>query len=200
MMTLLGRSTSINVRKILWCLDILECPFQHIEQPDVQTLATLNPNRLVPVLTDGDFSLWESNAILRYLARRFPDSDLYPSTPTVRSLIDQWLDWQLAEFNSAWVYAFQARVRNNPDFQNADLIEQSVRNWNDKVALLNDQLADKDFVTGAQFRVCDIALALSVNRWYESIGQIGRFAHIDAYFRRCAAQKGFTDWVANGVA
>lgn len=199
MITLWGKRTSINVRKVLWCLDLLECSYQHNEEPEPEVLARLNPNRLVPVITDGDFVLSQSNSILRYLATQHPDSDLYPAPSKKRALVDQWLDWQQTEFNSAWVYAFQARVRNNPNYQNPDLIEQSVRNWNDQVAILDRQLVDKEFVTGGRFRLCDIAIALSVNRWYEAIGQIGRYTQVDAYFRRCANLPGFTEHVANGV-
>ena len=68
MLTIIGKPTSINVRKVLWTCAELGLPFTRVEWSEEH--AALNPNRMVPVLVDGDFVLWESNAICRYLCAR----------------------------------------------------------------------------------------------------------------------------------
>ena len=83
MLRVLGKSTSINVRKVLWTCAELDLRFEHVES-DAQLLAQ-NPNALVPVIQDGDFVLWESNAICRYLAARQPRGTLLPEDPAGRA-------------------------------------------------------------------------------------------------------------------
>lgn len=100
MLQILGKAPSINVRKVLWACAELNIPFEREDwgagyrSTDVPEFLALNPNGLVPVIRDGDFVLWESNAIIRYLANRFGGEPLYPADPQPRARIDQWIDWQ----------------------------------------------------------------------------------------------------------
>src|ERR671922_765701 len=97
---IVGRKSSINVRKVLWTCAELDLPFEHVAT-DAKLLAR-NPNGLVPVIRDGDFVLWESNAICRYLAGKQPRGTLLPEDPRHRALVDQWMDWQATELNDSW--------------------------------------------------------------------------------------------------
>src|SRR4051812_17095433 len=117
---ILGRASSINVRKVLWTCSELDLRFDHVES-DPQLLAR-NPNAKIPVIQDGDFTLWESNAICRYLAARHPHRTLLPEDAQARAVVDQWLDWQATELNTAWRYAFYALVRNSPKHQDPTAI------------------------------------------------------------------------------
>lgn len=108
MLKLLGKSSSINVRKVLWLCTELGLVIDHEEwgagfrpTQDADFLA-LNPNALVPVIMDDGFVLWESNTICRYLALRDGRSDLLPAAPRERARVEQWMDWQATEFNNAW--------------------------------------------------------------------------------------------------
>jgi len=83
----LGRTSSINVRKVLWTCAELDLPFEHVES-DSRLLAR-NPNAMIPVIEDGEFVLWESNAICRYLAAREPRGTLLPNDPQSRALVEQ---------------------------------------------------------------------------------------------------------------
>jgi glutathione S-transferase len=108
----LGRATSINVRKVLWTCAELDLHFEHVES-DAALLAR-NPNAMVPVIQDGEFVMWESNAICRYLASKQGRGTLLPHEPEARAMVEQWMDWQAAELNSAWRYSFSALVRKTP--------------------------------------------------------------------------------------
>lgn len=126
----------------------------------------LNPNGLVPVLVDGDFVLWESNAIIRYLANRYGGAHLYPVEPHARARVDQWLDWQTTALNRAWSYAFLALVRDAPDHGDTARIRASCESWARHMAILDAQLGTTGaFVTGADYTLADVALGLSINRW-----------------------------------
>ena len=70
----------------------------------------------MPVIVDGDFVLWESNSIIRYLANKWAADALLPREPQARAKVDRWIDWQATELNNSWRYAFSAIVRRNPAF------------------------------------------------------------------------------------
>jgi glutathione S-transferase len=117
MLRVLGRSTSINVRKVLWLCAELDLLIDHEEWSDGERsnrsdeFKQWNPNGLVPVINDGDFVLWESNAICRYLAAQHGREDLLPIDLRQRALVEQWMDWQTTQLNNSWRYAFFALVR-----------------------------------------------------------------------------------------
>src|SRR5688572_14968111 len=140
----LGRTSSINVRKVLWTCAELDLHFEQVES-DPKLLAQ-NPNRLVPVIQDGDFVLWESNAICRYLARKHPHGTLLPEDSQARGLVEQWMDWQATELNPAWLFAFYALVRKSPAHTDPAAIAASVDAWNRCMRLL-----DAHFAQGGQF-------------------------------------------------
>ena len=168
---ILGRSTSINVRKVLWAADLIGIAYENepwglpVRDPNVPEFLKLNPNGQVPVIVDGDYVLWESNAIVRYLAesRR---SGLWPVDARERGLVDQWLTWQVSELNPSWVYAHQALLRRNPAYTDPARIAQSIANWNKAMELLDRHLARSGgFAANGRVSLADIVLALSSHRW-----------------------------------
>jgi glutathione S-transferase len=120
MLKILGKASSINVRKVLWTCAELRLPFEREDwgagfrpTSDPGFLA-LNPNAMVPVIQDGDFVLWESNSIIRYLASQYGGLPLYPIEPRLRAGVDQWMDWQATDLNRSWSYAFMAQRGSPP--------------------------------------------------------------------------------------
>jgi glutathione S-transferase len=117
MINILGKTTSINVRKVLWTCEEAGLAYQQEDygsgfaSTETDTFRALNPNAMVPVLIDGDFVLWESNAICRYLARKAGRHDLLPAEPQACANVERWMDWQATEFNNAWRYVFPALGR-----------------------------------------------------------------------------------------
>jgi len=108
MLQILGKTSSINVRKVLWTCAELGLSFEQedwgfgFRPTDTAEFRALNPNAMVPVIVDGDFVLWESNSIIRYLAGRYHGDALYPTDPCERARCDQWIDWQASELNRSW--------------------------------------------------------------------------------------------------
>ncbi|HDS1512305.1 glutathione S-transferase [Stenotrophomonas maltophilia] len=200
MVDLYGKPTSINVRKVLWLCAGLDLPLQHEPAPSPDLLATLNPNRQVPVLRDGDFVLWESNSICRYLATRAGREDLLPAAAQARARVEQWMDWQASDLNSAWRHVFMARVRQHPDYPDDARAEASLAQWNRLMAMLDAQLARHAYVAGDDFTLADIVLGLSTQRWRSTPGGKPVLANVDAWFERLRRQPGFAAHVDNGVA
>ena len=176
MLEILGRSTSINVRKVLWTCAELGLPYRQVEwgAGDLSlrdpTFLALNPNALVPVIRDGDFVLRESNTICRYLAAKAGRTDLLPAEPTARARVEQWMDWQATELNTAWRHAFMGLVRKSPAFTDPALVEASTQAWNRHMALLDDVLRGTGaFVTGGGFTLADVVLGLATHRWFMTL-------------------------------
>jgi glutathione S-transferase len=197
MLRILGKASSINVRKVLWTCE--EIGIAHTRADDGPELRQ-NPNGLVPVIVDGDFVLWESNSIIRYLANKWVAEALLPVEPQARAEVDRWIDWQATEFNSAWRYAFSAIVRKNPAFHDAREIEASRQQWARMVAILDGQLARTDgHVAGAAFTLADIPIGLSVNRWFMTPFERPSFVHVEAYYERLSTRPAFRKHGRNGV-
>lgn len=206
MLKVLGRTSSINVRKVLWACMELEMPFEHDPDWGISDRSTkspeflaFNPNAQIPVLVADDFVLWESNSILRYLANSHGASPLYPSSAQARARVDQWLDWQAAELNPTWVYVFHSLVRHNPNFQDPALLRQGQARWAAAMAILDGQLTRTGaYVAGTGFTLADIAMGLSINRWYQTPFLRPAFAAVDAYRRRLAEREGYARYCGEG--
>jgi len=171
-LVILGRITSINVRKVCWTADLIGLTYRtevwglpHRDPREAEFLK-LNPNAQVPVILDDGFVLWESGAIMRYLARKHR-SGLWPADMKQRALVDQWLTWQATELNPAWTYAVQALIRKNPAYTDKARIEDSIARWGTGMAILEAQLRQTNgFVANDRFSLADIVLALSSHRWF----------------------------------
>ena len=198
MLTVIGKATSINVRKVLWTCTELGLPFVREEWQEDH--AALNPNRMVPVLVDDGFVLWESNTICRYLCERHEGAALLPLEAKARARVSQWMDWQATELNTAWRYAFMALVRGSAAHQDAALIEAGIAGWNRHVGLLDEYLGKNGpWVAGADFSLADIVLGLSVNRWLMTPMARPGYPNVAAWYARMKERPGFAAWCDNGV-
>jgi len=202
MLNIIGKDTSINVRKVLWTCRELGLPFEREDWNAGH--AGLNPNALVPVLVDDGFVLWESNTICRYLSTQYGtqgEGALLPAGVRARAPVEQWMDWQATDLNTAWRYAFMALVRNSAAHQDRAQIEASIAAWNRHIGILDAQLrATGAYAAGGAFTLADVVLGLSVNRWMMTPMDKPAFHHVAAYFDRLAERPGFREFGRNGVA
>ena len=186
----LGRVSSINVRKVLWTCAELDLHFEHIES-DPALLAG-NPNRQVPVIRDGEFVLWESNAICRYLAGKQPPSGLLPDDGTARALVEQWMDWQATELNTAWRYAFNGLVRKSAAHSDPAAIAASIDSWNRHMRILDEHFAHGgQFITGEFFTLADVVIGLSTHRWLLSPIERPPLDAVHGYYQRLSVRPAF---------
>lgn len=203
-MKLLGRLTSINVRKVMWTAAQLGLELDRedwgagFRSPQEAGYLALNPNGLIPVLIDGGFTLWESNSICRYLAAKAGATALLPAEPQARAKVEQWMDWQAGELNNAWRVAFMALVRGQPHAPEA--VAASVASWNRHMAMLDAQLARTGaHVCGDAFTLADIVLGLSAQRWKNAPIARAELPAVDAWLQRFSSQPGFAEFVDNGM-
>ncbi|MGZ8265216.1 MAG: ATP-binding protein, partial [Burkholderiales bacterium] len=99
MLRIWGRTNSINVQKVLWCCGELGLPYERIDAGmqfgvnNTPEYKAMNPNGLVPTINDDGFILWESHAIVRYLARKHGTGALWPADARVAADADRWMEW-----------------------------------------------------------------------------------------------------------
>lgn len=188
MMVLWGRLSSINVRKVVFTLQLLGLPFERREAGGafgvVRTPDYLahNPNALVPLLDDDGYMLWESNVIVRYLAARQGDTTLYPSDLQRRFDAERWMDWQQTTLNGAGREAFIQLVRTPAPQRRQDAIDASVAATEPLWDRLEAQLARRPYVAGDALTVADIPLACERHRWRGLPLQHRSRPHLDRWY------------------
>jgi glutathione S-transferase len=198
MLTVYGRPTSINVRKVLWCAAELGLPFDHVGadgargQPPTADFTSLNPNAKIPVIDDDGFVLWESNAICRYLAARAGRDDLLPGDIAARARVEQWMDWQTTDLNASWRYAYFALVLGTPAQPDPAALAASLADWHRHMTMLEMRLAATGgYVAGDQFTLADLVLGTSTWRWLRTPMERPALKAIERWYGRLASRPAF---------
>jgi glutathione S-transferase len=206
-LTIYGRDSSINVRKVLWACAELGIAYRRedwgngFRSTREPSFVAMNPNAMVPVIDDGGFVLWESNAILRYLAAQYGDGTLYPAAPKQRARIDQWMDWQASDLNRSWSYAFMALVRQSPAHGDQQQLAASIDNWSGFMRVLDQRLQETGaYIAGDRFTLADIPVGLSVNRWFGTPFQHPALPAAARYYDLLNEREGFRAFGRNGMA
>ena len=201
MMRLWGRKSSINVQKVLWCL--AELGFKegkdferidaglHFGKNRTPEFLVLNPNGLVPTLEDGNLVLWESNTILRYLARQYDKSKCFPTDMASQYQSEKWMDWQVGTLWPSLRIAFLGLTRTPEGERNYEAIRKAYQDSSALLTLLDQQLINQQYCSGNTFHIGDIPLALCVSRWIllnqtfpDQTGPCPILHHINAWMKR----------------
>lgn len=142
----------------------------------------------MPTLRNGDLVIWESNAIVRYVAAQFAQGTLWPGDPAVRARSDMWMDWQVAHLQPAVGPAFVQLVRTPVEKRDAALVE-TARQAADRLAgLLDGVLARSEFLGGERFGLGDIAVSPVIHRWLNLPLQRSRHPHLERWYAAVAGR------------
>lgn len=155
---------SQHARRVVSLLEAASLPYElrHVDMAKGEHLSAaylaINPNHQVPTLVDGDLTLHESNAILRYLCHKHGLTDWYPADPVHRARVEQWLDWNQSRLSPAVI-----DIVFNTLFAGPRRDEHAIARGNDKLrelgAILDQGLAAHDFLTGRKPTIADLSLA-----------------------------------------
>ncbi len=206
MLTIWGRANSSNVQKVLWCCDELGVRYQRIDagrsfgRTDAPEYRAMNPNGLVPTVQDGDAILWESNSILRYLATTRGGARLYPTEPYARSLVERWMDWQLAHLAAPMTTLIFALYRTPPEQHDPTLIEAARLRAEELLAMLDGVLAHHEHIAGPAFSLADIALGVFGYRWLNFPVRRRPMPNLEAWYERLTPRAGFAAHVMQPIS
>ncbi len=202
MLNIWGRANSINVQKVLWCCVELDVPFHRIDLGGPfggnreSEYLRMNPNGLVPTVSDGDLVLWESNAIVRYVAASYGAGTLYPDDPAERAAADKWMDWQLGTLWVDFRPAFIGLVRTPPEERDHAAIEASLAKTAEAWAMLDRHLAGGKYVTGPDLGMADIPLGATIHRWFSLDIERETLPNVEAWYARLRERPAYAAYVA----
>jgi glutathione S-transferase len=158
----------------------------------------MNPNGRVPTLVDGDFVLWESNSIMRYLCLAYrKETPIYPEAPKRRASVDRWLDWTLSTVQPVDRPVFWALVRTPPEQRDMIAIQKDVDAEVPVWQIADRHLSTRRFFEGDEFTLADIAIGAYARRWLGVEGVTKpKLPHLERWFAQLASRPGFARFVA----
>lgn len=198
MLTIWGRLNSHNVKKVAWFAR--ELGIDHVRHDvggkfgmDAAYLAK-NPNALIPTIEDGDVVLWESNAILRYLAARHGGERFWPADPVARALADRWMDWQFS-YADAQRDAFLNLVRRAPDARDMAAVTRSAEASANQMAILDRYLAETPWLSGAEIGIGDVPMGVYAHTWFTLDIPRPSLQHVEHWYARLCERPGYAEQV-----
>lgn len=193
MLTVWGRLNSHNVKKVAWAAEEIGRPWQRIDVGGqfgfTDAYLAMNPNRLIPTIEDDGFVLWESNAILRYLAAKYAPA-LWPADLAERARGDRWMDWQF-QFADAQRDAFLGLVRAGPEARDEAAITRSAEASIAMMRILDAELVCTSWLSGAQFGIADIPLGVYAYTYFTLPIARPALPALEAWYARLQARPGF---------
>jgi glutathione S-transferase len=198
MLTIWGRLNSHNVKKVAWFAVELGLPFERHDVGgkfgmDAAYLAK-NPNALIPTIEDDDVILWESNAILRYLAAKHGGERFWPADPAARAVADKWMDWQI-DYAEGQRDAFVNLVRKEPGQRNPAAIAASAGHCAKRMTILDAALAQSPWLSGGEFGIGDIPMGVYAYTYFSLAIERPSLPHVEDWYARIRARAGYADQV-----
>jgi glutathione S-transferase len=174
MLRVWGRRSSFNVQKVMWLIGELGLAHEHIDAGgdfgglDTPEFLAMNPHGRIPVIADGDVIVWESHAILRYLAARHGAGRFWSDDPTVRAQVDGWMDWSHTALQPDFlVGVFWGFYRMPEQKRNWPAIEAALARCAKDFAKLDWLLEGRTFLLGEALTLADITAGTSLYRYFE---------------------------------
>ncbi len=199
MLKIWGRRNSINVQKVLWCCGELALKYDRVDAGmafgvnDTPEYKAMNPNGLVPTIDHDGFILWESHAIVRYLARKHGAGKLWPEDARTAADADRWMEWYST---TLWLNVrpiFHTLVRTPPEKRNMALVEEHRKllaaNWE----IVDAQLARNDYLAGKAFSVGDIPMGVAAYRWFNLPIERPSHPHVERWYQRLTERPVFKE-------
>jgi glutathione S-transferase len=200
MLRVLGRSSSGNVQKVVWLLEELGTAYRRedygrqFNNTGDAAYLRLNPNGKVPTLVDGDLVVWESNTILRYLCNRYGGEALYPADAAARSLIERWMDWQLAALYGPFLALFKEAKK--PVAERSASFAADAADLRAQLEILERGALLRPWVAGTELSLADISLGPIVHRCLDFPVDLPGLATVRAWRERVAARPAFRKAIA----
>lgn len=190
MITLWGRESSSNVQAAMWCIAELGLDVERIDASihygvtKTPEYLAMNPNATVPTIKDGDNPpLWETGAILRYLASKYGEESFWPSTPETRMLVDQWCEW--SKINVAQNFTgpvFWQVFRTPLERQDPIAIQAALDTLEKFLHIADRQLSQNEYLAGPEFTLADIQFGHVLYRYFEIDIDRPELEHVSRYY------------------
>ena len=186
MLTIWGRTNSINVQKVMWCCAELGLAHKRIDAGlafginNTPEYLARNPTGLVPTIDDDGYILWESNTIVRYLSSKHGLGTLCPNDAQTRFLAERWMDWQLSAAVPLGTL-YRGLIRTPPEKRDNNAIAAAQKASEEAMKILDGHLAGRDFMEAGCLTIGDITTGVMAYRWFglgnpkEAMPNLGRY-------------------------
>lgn len=207
MLKIWGRKTSSNVQAVMWCVGELGLAYERIDAGldfgvvDTPEYLAINPNGTVPVLKDGDNPpLWESGAILRYLAAVYAaqagQEAFWPGDPVLRADVDRWAEWSKVNIASNFTtFIFWRVVRTPPSKRDPAAIAQALAVLDRFLAIAETRLGRHPYLGGDRFTLADIQFGHCLFRYYDIEIERAQRPSLRRYYDRLTDRPAFREHV-----
>lgn len=201
MLKIWGRVNSTNVKKVMWVVGELGIAHERIDaggkfgvvgEPEYRAM---NPNGKVPTIEDDGFVLWESNAIVRYLAAKHDTGGLYPADLKARADAERWMDWATASFAPPFTNVFLPLVRFPPEKRDPAAIAAAAAECGKLLAIVDQALAGRPFLGGDRLTVGDIPLGCAAYGYFNLPIERPSLPNVEAWYQRLTERKAYQDAV-----
>jgi glutathione S-transferase len=199
MLKIWGRRNSVNVQKVLWCCGELRLDYERIDAGlqfgvnDTAEYKALNPNGLVPTIDHDGFVLWESHAIVRYLAGLYGRGTLWPEDPRAAGDADRWMEWYSTTLWLNLRPIFHNLVRTPPEKRNMAEVEDHRGKLAANFAIVEAQLERGEYLTGANFTMADIPMGVAAHRWFNLPIERPALSNVAHWYRRLCQRPAFKE-------
>jgi glutathione S-transferase len=202
MLTVYGRATSSNVQLVMWGIAELGLTCERLDYghvyggTDTPEFRAMNPNGLVPVVRDRDLVMWESSAILRYLASRYGGAPFWPADPAARAPIDMWAEWGRTTLVRDFAGPiFWASVRTPPAQRDESALASALNRFDAHLTILEDRIGDGPWLLGRDFTLADISVGHLLYRYFTLEIVRAERPRLAAYYHRLTERPAFAEHV-----
>lgn len=207
MIRIWGRDSSVNVQKVLWALDEVGRPYERIDAGgafgglDTEDFARLNPNRMIPVIDDDGFVLWESGAIVRYLAEAYGAGTLSPDDVKVRARATQWSLWCQGTLYAGFISGvFHHLIRVTAAERDDALVAANATLTGKRLAMLDAAMGDHQFIVTDTPAFVDIEIGSLLHRYFTLPIERPDLPRLERYYQTLGERPGYRahvmkDWV-----
>lgn len=202
MLTIWGRRNSSNVMPVMWTAAELNLTYRRIDAGsafgglDSVEFLTMNPNGKIPVIDDDGFVLWESNAIVRYLVKRYGAGILAPASELDYARADQWMEWYKSTVYPLYIDLLWATVRTEPARRDPTAIARAAHQLGQGLKILDNRLASTSYLLGEQLTMADIPIGSMMYRYYQLAIERPQLHHVAAWYQRLSERPAYRQHIA----
>jgi len=201
MLKIWGRRNGLNVQKLMWCVGELHLEHERVDHGgqfggnDAPWYRAMNPNGRVPTIDDDGFILWESNTMVRYLAEKHGQGQLWSTDLQSRATASKWMDWQLGTLLKSVMPIFYNLIRKSPGERNEAELGEAIELAAEHFAILDRQLAKTPYVAGDQLTMGDIPVGVLTYRWFNMPIERPALAHVESWYERLCQRSAYKSHV-----
>lgn len=202
MLTVFGRATSSNVQAVMWLIGELGLTHKRLDiggsfgGNDSASFLAMNPMGRVPVVQDDQVTMFESQAILRYLAARHEAHGLWPADPAARAGIDQWMEWSKVNVAPSFIYKiFWQLIRTSAADRDEQRLAEGVAEVTALMSIAETQIATHGWMAGPEMSLADISFGTQLFRYFTVPFDRADLPHLHDYYQRLTTRPAYAEHV-----